>query len=269
MTGSYWGSEDPQRKSRQARQAVSRPLLEFSRVTFRYPAGPPILDGFNWSLSRGEFCSILGPSGSGKTTLLYLAAGLRTPLSGEVLLEGVRVREPSDRVGLLLQDYGLLPWYTARRNIEVALSIKRVPDPERRERAEKWLTRLGLSEAADRFPAELSGGQRQRVALARQLSLGNELLLLDEPLSAVDELSREGLQRELFDLTRGNRTTTLMVTHSVEEAALLSTRVMVIAGYAPVGNVREFRTPFGERLPERSDPEFQRLCLGIREHLRT
>ncbi len=247
---------------------MSRPLLEFSGVTFGYDAEQPVLKGFDWALPAGEFCSVIGPSGSGKTTLLYLAAGLRLPQAGEVYLGGTRVREPSGEVGLQLQEYGLLPWYSARRNVEVALSIKGVAKNDRRERARFWLDRLGLAAAADRYPAQLSGGQRQRVALARQFALGHDLLLLDEPLSAVDELAREGLQRELFQLTRDGHKTTLMVTHSIEEAVLLSTRILLITDHTPVTQAHLLLTPFAGRLPERSEPEFQELCAGIRERLR-
>lgn len=247
---------------------VTDPVLEFSDVTFGYGADHPVLLGFDWRLGEGEFCSVIGPSGSGKTTLLYLAAGLRAPGTGSVALRGERVTRPSGDVGLQLQDYGLLPWYSARRNVEVALAIKGVRRAERRERAEHWLGRLGLGSVASRFPTQLSGGQRQRVALARQFALGNELLLLDEPLSAVDELARERLQRELFTLTREGRKTTVMVTHSVEEAVLLSSSVLLITDHAPIAHAELLRTPFGGEMPSRTDPSFQALCGEIRERLR-
>lgn len=247
---------------------MSTPLLEFQGVTFGYGAQHPVLQGFAWQLSAGQFCSVVGPSGSGKTTLLYLAAGLRTPSAGQVFLDGQPVRGPSERVGLLLQDYGLLPWYSARRNVEVALSIKGVPAARRQELADRWLTRLGLQAVARRFPSQLSGGQRQRVALARQFALGNELLLLDEPLSAVDELSREDLQRELFELTREGGKTTVMVTHSIEEAVLLSTHVLLVTSHAPILRAEVLTTPFGGLLPDRRQPAFQELCGVIRERLR-
>lgn len=237
-------------------------------MTFGYGGDHPVLSSFDLDLAAGEFCSVIGPSGSGKTTLLYLAAGLRRPHAGEVLVRGRAVTGPSDQVGLLLQDYGLLPWYSARRNVEVALSVKGVARAERRERAEHWLNRLGLAAAAGRYPSQLSGGQRQRVALARQFALGNELLLLDEPLSAVDELSREELQRELFELTREGRKTTLMVTHSIEEAVLLSTKVLLVTRHSPIVAAEVLETPFAGRMPRRSEPEFQELCSVIRERLR-
>lgn len=247
---------------------MSVPLLEFSGVTFGYGGDHPVLQGFDWRIGSGEFCSVIGPSGSGKTTLLYLAAGLRHPSAGSVTLRGEPVTGPSGSVGLLLQDYGLLPWYSARRNIEVALAIKGMKASGRRDLAEEWLGRLGLGGLTERFPAQLSGGQRQRVALARQFALGHELLLLDEPLSAVDELARERLQRELFTLTREERKTTVMVTHNVEEAVLLSSCVLLVTEHAPLSTAELLATPFGGEMPDRSDPEFLRLCGDIRERLR-
>ena len=123
---------------------MNRPLLEFSGVTFAYGRGTPVLKDFDWQLEAGEFCCVLGPSGSGKTTLLYLAAGIREPLAGRVNMAGKPVTGPSKRVGLMLQDYGLLPWYTARRNIEVGLVISGIDSADARARAGTWLNRLGL-----------------------------------------------------------------------------------------------------------------------------
>lgn len=247
--------------------AVPQPLLEFVNVGFAYADGRPVLDGFSLQLQRGGFCSVLGPSGSGKTTLLYLAAGLRSPTSGSVLLDGKKVTGPSRRTGLLLQDYGLLPWYTARRNLEAGLAMSGVPPARRRELAAHWLDRLELSPLAEKFPAQLSGGQRQRVALARQFALSRELLLLDEPLSAVDELSREQLQRTLAGLVRDAGSTVLLVTHSIEEAALLSSTVLLVTGHAPLTSAELLETPFAGQLPDRDDPAFLAFCAEIRRKL--
>ncbi len=241
--------------------------LAFEGVTFGYPGAPAVLSDFSFELAAGEFCCVLGPSGSGKTTLLYLAAGIRKPQAGRVTALGQRVDGPSRKVGLMLQDYGLLPWYTARRNIEVGLTISGIDRAEAGQRAAKWLERLGIGPAADRFPAQLSGGQRQRVALARQFALGNELLLLDEPLSAVDELSRERLQRQLAELTGETRGTTVMVTHNIEEAALLASCILLITRYGPITEAELLRTPFAGRMPVRSEPDFQEFCQHIRERL--
>ena len=245
----------------------AQPLLEYRDVSFSYGQGAPVLDGFSWRLDAGGFCCILGPSGSGKTTLLYLAAGIRFPSSGQVLLDGQQVKGPSSRTGLMLQDYGLLPWYTARRNLEVGLAISGMDPALARERALAWLGRLGLQELAGKYPAQLSGGQRQRVALARQFALGNELLLLDEPLSAVDELSREKLQRQLFELTGEAGGTTVMVTHNIEEAVLLSSSILLITRHGPIRQAELLQSPFPGRIPNRRESGFQDYCQFIRERL--
>lgn len=242
-------------------------LLEFQDVSFAYEPGSPVLQDFSLQVKRGGFCCILGPSGSGKTTLLYLAAGLRQPRSGSVLLDGQPVAGPSPRVGLLLQDYGLLPWFTARRNLEAGLAISGVGRATQRKLSRHWLGRLGLEDLADRFPAQLSGGQRQRVALARQFALNRELLLLDEPLSAVDELSRERLQRTLADLVREAGSTVVLVTHSIEEAALLGSAVLLVKEQAPIRSGQLLTSPLSEDQRDRNDPAFLRFCADIRERL--
>jgi NitT/TauT family transport system ATP-binding protein len=241
--------------------------VAFDSISFAYEAGKPVLQDFSWQVQPGEFCAILGPSGSGKTTLLYLAAGIRLPAGGQVLLNGRSITRPSPQVGLMLQDYGLLPWFTAARNIEVGLAISGVPAEERRERSIRWLDRLGLSELGPKFPAQRSGGQRQRVALARLLALDPGLLLLDEPLSAVDELTREGLQRQLFNLSRQAGSTTLLVTHNIEEAVLLASRILLVTQYAPISSYELLETPFGNTMPRRDDPEFIRFCQQIRQRM--
>jgi len=240
--------------------------LEFSRVGFSY-GGTPVLEDFSLDVKQGEFCCVLGPSGSGKTTLLYLAAGLRLPASGTVRLAGAEVSGPARRAGLLLQDYGLLPWYTVRRNLEVGLAVNGSSRTEQRELSRHWLDRLSLSHLSERFPAQLSGGQRQRVALARQFALSRELLLLDEPLSAVDELSREQLQRTLAGLVEEAGNTVMLVTHSIEEAALLGSTVVLVTDHAPIREVELLRSPFGAATPDRNDPVFLEFCAGIRERL--
>jgi NitT/TauT family transport system ATP-binding protein len=248
-------------------KASASAVLAFERVSFGYEAAQPILEAFSWRVERGAFWSILGPSGSGKTTLLYLIAGIRAPKAGRVYLAGEPVIRPNPKVGLMLQDYGLLPWYTTKRNLELGLAIRGVARDERQRRSRYWLTRLGLTAVAGRYPGQLSGGQRQRVALARLLALEPEILLLDEPLSAVDELTRERLQRQLFALSREAGTTTLMVTHNIEEAVLLAERILLIGDHAPIRSFEVLATPFGGVMPERSDPRFIAFCRGIRERM--
>lgn len=266
------GLSFPKRLQKKTQPATTTPAtsditLELDNVSFWYNTQEPLLRHFSWRLREGESWSILGPSGCGKTTLLYLLAGLRQPISGSVRFHGKEVDGPQQAVGLMLQDYGLLPWYTARQNIEIGLKIRRTPRDERQQIAEKWLKRLEIDQVADQYPGKLSGGQRQRVGLARLLALKTRILLLDEPLSAVDEMTRERLQKRLWNLQRDLKTTMVMVTHNVEEAALLSDNIMVITGYAPIEGYTVLKSPFNGTIPARNDPAFIDFCSQIREVL--
>lgn len=245
--------------------------IELDGVRFAYDPARPIVDGFSWRVGAGESWSVLGPSGSGKTTLLYLMAGLRKPQRGRVLLNGAAVRGPSHDVGLMLQDYGLLPWLTAERNVQLGLKIRNVPRADRHRIRAAWLERMQIAHVAKRYPGQLSGGQRQRVALARVLALQTDVLLLDEPLSAVDELTRERLQKALRAIRMELGVTMVMVTHSVEEAALLTDNVLVFPEDGPLSAPLALRSPFAgveaADLPGRDDPAFLSFTREIREAL--
>lgn len=238
------------------------PVITFEDVSFWYDPTQKIVADFNWSIDLNQSWSILGPSGCGKTTLLHLMAGIRQPCAGRVTFNGQTISQPHHEIGLMLQDYGLLPWYTAERNIELGLEIRHLPKAERLTRTAAWLERLDISPIRQHYPLQLSGGQRQRVALARLLALQTSVLLLDEPLSAVDELTRERLQKQLYHLYR--QTTSIMVTHSIEEAVLLSDHIMVITDYAPITTVSQLSIPF-ETMPARHEPRFIEFCHQIRQ----
>jgi len=240
--------------------------VQLEQVTFGYQT--PILKNFSWQLHLGETWAIVGASGIGKTTLLYLLAGLRKPQRGQVLYRGEVLEKTPAGVGLMLQDYGLLPWYRVEANVALGLRLRGVGKKERIERSRAWLGKLGIEHLAKRFPLQLSGGQRQRVALARLLVLEPDMMLLDEPLSALDELTRERLQRELFTLTRDTERTTVIVTHHIEEAALLASHVMVIPEKTPIADVTVLRSPFSDRtMPAREDPQFLAFTRQIRDLL--
>lgn len=243
------------------------PALALEGVSFGYAT--PLLDRFDWRIMPGETWSILGPSGSGKTTLLYLLAGLRRPQAGTVRLFGEAITAPSHDVGLMLQDYGLLPWMTAVRNIRLGLKIRGVSRQERHRIGAAWLERMQIAHVADQYPGQLSGGQRQRVALARVLALETDILLLDEPLSAVDELTRERLQARLYAITREIGVTMVMVTHSVEEAALLTDNVLVFPEDGPLHEAQVLRSPFAgdNAMPRRDDPAFLQFTAQVRAAL--
>ncbi len=244
--------------------------LEIDRADFRYGAGPALLSGLSWSIARGETWALLGPSGCGKTTLLYLLAGMRTPQRGAVRYAGALLRRPRREIGLVLQDYGLLPWLTAAENVSLGMRLRGLARSERLARCEHWLKRLDLLAVASQFPAQLSGGQRQRVALARLLALQTEVLLLDEPFAAVDELTRERLQRQLGSLVAAVGATQVLVTHSIEEAAMLAARIALISGPAPIAELTYLENPCwhgGGVLPERDDHTYIAFCREIRERL--
>lgn len=244
------------------------PVLTLEGVSFGYHPSTPVLANFTWHIHTGETWSILGPSGGGKTTLLYLLAGLRQPTAGRVLFKGQPVIKPNPDVGLMLQTYGLLDWLTAERNVQLGMKIRRIPKPDRHRIRAEWLERMQISHIAGQYPAQLSGGQRQRVALARVLALQTQVLLLDEPLSAVDELTRERLQLTLREITQELGITMVMVTHSVEEAALLSQKILIFPEQAPLTQPVILASPFDKQHPpQRHNPEFQAFCTTIRQTL--
>jgi ABC-type nitrate/sulfonate/bicarbonate transport system ATPase subunit len=187
------------------------------------------LDRLSLTLSDGEPVAIIGPSGCGKSTLLLALSGLLHAGTGEVLVGGEPVRGPRLHTALILQDFGLLPWKTALHNAGLGLEVRRLPRAERTARAMEALSSVGLAEFAGAYPGELSGGMRQRLALARALALDADLLLMDEPLSALDALTRESLQDVLLELWRTRGHTALLVTHSIEEAVFLGRRIVVIS----------------------------------------
>lgn len=245
---------------------ASTPLIHFEDVGFWYNPAQKLFKNFSWRVARGESWSILGPSGCGKSTLLYLIAGLRRPRAGRILLNGEEILGPSQAVGLMLQDYGLLNWYSAARNIELGLKIRNIPRREREARAERWLRKMAIEQIRDRYPLQISGGQRQRVALARLLALQAPIQLLDEPLSAVDELTRERLQRQLVRINREGSASTLLVTHNVEEAVLLGDKVLVLTDHSPITGFHTEETRFAA-IPDRDDPDFITACRQIRRLL--
>lgn len=187
------------------------------------------LDQFGLDVPEGEPISIVGPSGCGKSTLLLAVAGLVGLDAGSVAVGGEPVRGPRLKTALILQDFGLLPWKTVLKNAALGLEIRGIPAGERSRRASRALERVGLADFASAYPGELSGGMRQRLAIARALALDADLLLMDEPLSALDALTREDLQGLLLDIWRQRRPTVLLVTHSIEEAVFLGRQVVVMS----------------------------------------
>lgn len=208
--------------------------LELISVRFTYRKagrgpGVPVLNDVSFKVAGGTFVCLLGASGCGKTTLLRLMAGLERPTAGDILVDGRRVTGPGADRGLVFQEYALLPWRTTKKNVEIALRLTGVPKSEWADRTSGLLALVGLERAADRYPHELSGGMRQRLAVARTLAAEPAIILMDEPFAAVDAVTRSHLQQELTSIWALRQKTVVFVTHSVEEAALLSDRVLVLA----------------------------------------
>ena len=237
--------------------------IEARRVSVRYGALPALQD-IDLDVRRGEFVTLVGPSGCGKSTLLRLVAGL-LPASGGDL----RVASPRRAIAFVFQDPTLLPWRTVHANVRLPLELAGRPDPEQRAAADAALALVGLAEFAAAHPAELSGGMKMRASLARALVARPELLLLDEPFGALDELTRERLDDELLRLWERDRWTALAVTHSVDEAVLLSDRVIVLSA-RPGRIVADL--PIDLPRPRRSDllatPAFAALAGEVRARLR-
>lgn len=201
-------------------------------------------------IARGEFVTLVGPSGSGKTTLLDLVAGLSSPTSGQVLVNGKAVTGPSLDRAVVFQQYALFPWRTARGNVEFPLEGGGLNRSARKARAEQYLELVGLSAFADRYPHELSGGMKQRVAIARSLAYRPSILLMDEPFAALDAQTRESLQEELLRIWHATQTTVLFITHSIEEAVYLGQRAVVLTSRP--GRVKAIvDIDLGDRTPDR------------------
>jgi NitT/TauT family transport system ATP-binding protein len=189
------------------------------------------LDRFSLDVADGELVSVVGPSGCGKSTLLDLLAGHSLPDAGHIYAHGEEVTGPSSRRMVIFQEHALFPWMTARRNVEFGLELAGVGKRERRDRAQLWLERVHLETFADSLVHELSGGMRQRVAIARGFALEPEVLLMDEPFSALDAQTRDLLHGELQDLWRATGTTIVFITHNVREAVLLGDRVVSMSAH--------------------------------------
>ncbi len=188
------------------------------------------LGGVNLEVWKGEFVSIVGPSGCGKSTLLYIIGGFLPSSSGTVLMDGREVRGPDRSRGIVFQEHSLFPWKTVLENVAYGPRAQGLGRRESRERARHYLALVGLPGIENRYPRELSGGMRQRVAIARTLAADAEVVLLDEPLGALDALSRVQLQEELARIWQESKKTMVMVTHSIEEAIFLSDRIYVMSG---------------------------------------
>lgn len=245
------------------------PQLAFENVSHNYRSsqgGVRALANFSLEIAEGEPVALIGPSGCGKSTALQLAAGLLRPSEGRVALNGHDVEKPSQDVALILQDFGLLPWKTATENAALGLQIRGASKAERTRAAAEALAKVGLAEFANAYPAELSGGMRQRLALARAIALESRVLLMDEPLSALDALLREQMQELLLNLQRQNNYAQVLVTHSIEEAVFLGRRIVVMKP-SPGRVVTIIENPEMGSAEYRREALFFQRCREVRDAL--
>lgn len=223
------------------------PTLSLDGVTVRYEdAAAPVVAPTSLSIASGDFVVLTGRSGCGKTSLLNVAAGLVTPAAGSVDVDGRPVTGPGADRAVVFQSDALFPWLSVRDNVAFALRMRGTVEPQRRETAERLLSQVKLDGFGDKKIWELSGGMRQRVGLARALAGQPDFLLMDEPLGALDALTRERMQTLLLDIWATTGVGVLMVTHSLDEAVLLATSIMVMAP-GPGRIVRRLDMEFGKR----------------------
>jgi NitT/TauT family transport system ATP-binding protein len=226
---------------------LSSPALVFDRVTCSFASRERAGDAYTavrdvtLSIAAGEFVSVVGPTGCGKTTLLNVAAGLLQPSSGTVRVLGEPLSNLNRHAGYMFQAEALMPWRSALANVRAGLEFAGVDRAEADPRARDWLSRVGLAGFEQRYPHELSGGMRKRVALAQILILDPQLLLMDEPFSALDVQTRQLMENELLDLWSANRKSVLFITHDLEEAIALSDRVIVLSAGPDTHPIGEHR----------------------------
>ncbi len=205
------------------------PLVQLQDITFQYDEEAVILKQLNFEIKQNSFVSLLGPSGCGKSTLLNIIAGFLPATAGSVNIRGEAVKKPSKDRGFVFQDLALFPWLTVYENVEFGLKMQKVPKEKREQKVVQLIELVGLKKYTDFSVSSLSGGMRQRVALARTLAPEPNILLLDEPFSALDAQTRDDLQEELLSLHKNLKMTTVLVTHSIDEAVYLSDTVILLS----------------------------------------
>ncbi len=247
------------------------PLVSIRDVTMVYGGGTIALEKASLDIAEGEFVSLIGPSGCGKTTLLRLLADLVEPTSGTITIGG---RTPADArraraYGYVFQAPTLMEWRTVLGNVLLPLEVMGFPKAAREERARRMLALVGLEKFADHYPWQLSGGMQQRVSIARALSFDPQLLFMDEPFGALDEITRENLNLELLRLWRETGKTVIFVTHSIPEAVFLSTRIVVMTPRpGKIETVIPVDLPQPRDFDTRETPRFFEIATEVREALR-
>ena len=257
--------------ARTASDGAVADYIRLENVRKVYNPGPAEIEAVSsvtLTITSGNFVSIIGPSGCGKSTLLMMVAGLENPTEGSVAIAGQPVVGPSQEIGIMFQDSTLLPWKTALENVLFPILIQKRMSNSYRDRAIDLLNNVGLGKFIDKRPAELSGGMKQRVAICRALVQDPSLLLMDEPFSALDAISRDDLGELLLDLWQKTHKTALFVTHSIREAVFLSDRVIVMAP-RPSRIIADVKIPFGRPrdVGVQETTEYAKLCAGLRAQI--
>ena len=210
-------------------------LYRLHNVSYDYPIAKGFfthaLDNVNLEIMQGEALTVVGPSGCGKSTLLYLLAGINSPCQGKIFFEGERLEDLNRKAVLILQDYGLFPWKTVAENVSLGLILNKkengLSKAEIKSKTDEILALLNIAAEAEKFPTQLSGGQRQRVAIARALIMDPDVLLMDEPFSALDAVTKENLKNLIQSICRKRNLTLVFVTHNIDEAVKLGDRIVV------------------------------------------
>lgn len=215
------------------------------------------LDNVNLTIEKGEFICLLGPSGCGKSTLLNLIAGFDKPSTGEILIGGNGVKEPSPNYVTIFQNYGLLPWRSVKKNVELGLEAKKISKEERSKIADEYIELVGLSKFSKHHPSQLSGGMQQRVAIARALAVDPEIIFMDEPFGALDAMTRMNMQDEISNIWDKKKKTIIFVTHDIEEAVFLADRIVIMTpGPGKIKSI--INVPMG-RKRDRTSEEFLKI----------
>lgn len=254
---------------------MSIPIIEFRNVSKWYGEGDnrtEVLSNINLTIEEGEFLAIVGFTGSGKTTLVNMMTGLDTPSEGEVLYRGKPITGPAPERGIIFQNYSLLPWFTVYQN--VALAVNEVypdwPAKQREAHVRKFIEMVNLTPASDKRPKELSGGMKQRTSIARVLATDPDLLLMDEPLGALDALTRGNLQEEILRIWSANRRTAVLITNDVDEGIFMADRIIPLEPGERSGLGPEYRIELGRPRNKKalnSDPHFKQVRTEILNYL--
>ena len=250
-------------------------FLELRNVSKSFGSGNDkikVLNNINLTIEEGDFIAIVGFTGSGKTTLISLIAGLIEPDEGEILLNGKKITGPGPDRGVVFQNYSLLPWLSVSENVELGVKevFPKLSKQERKTHVEKYVKMVNLSHALTKKPTELSGGMRQRVSVARALAMDPQILLLDEPLSALDALTRGSLQIEIERIWNESKKTVLLITNDVDEGILLADRVMALSPGPEATLSKEFPIEFTrprDKAKINADPNFKKERNAINYHL--